>query len=310
MTERMRIGQTEFEQALGLQSGQLDDRTCSLLDQAALDFAQIDSAGQAKLEFEIAQQIAEGFTVVGEHRAEIWRDVWREQLEVFKQSNYDLEALNPKFFKGSAVLRWQGKYIQSISDGFQLTFFEILRDWLFRTYLSDVDHLYEFGSGSAFNIAAYACLFPEIPITALDWAPTAVRIADLLHEKLGMKVKGRTFDFFAKQQELALASGSGVLTMCALEQTGERFGTFLDYVLASRPRRVVHMEPTVELYAADLPHDILATRYHKQRKYLTGLLPALQRFSDEGKIQFKLVRRLRFGSRFHECFTVIVWEPM
>ena len=168
MTERMRIGQTEFEQALGLQSGQLDDRTCNLLDQAALDFAQIDSAGQAKLEFEIAQQIAEGFTVVGEHRAEIWRDVWREQLEVFKQSNYDLEALNPKFFKGSAVLRWQGKYIQSISDGFQLTFFEILRDWLFRTYLSDVDHLYEFGSGSAFNVAAYARLFPEIPITALD----------------------------------------------------------------------------------------------------------------------------------------------
>ena len=98
--------------------------------------------------------------------------------------------------------------------------------------------------------------------------------------------------------------------MCALEQTGERFGTFLEYVLASRPRRVVHMEPTVELYAADLPHDILATRYHKQRKYLTGLLPALQRFSDEGRIQLRLVRRLRFGSRFHECFTVIVWEPM
>jgi len=310
MNEEVRIGQAEFEQALGLEVGQLDNRTRRLLDGAALQFARIDGAGQAKLEAEIARQIAGGFTVVGEHRAEIWRDVWREQLEVFKQSNYDLEALNPKFFKGSAILRWQGEYIQSISDGFQLTFFEILRDWLFRTCLSDIDHLYEFGSGSAFNVAAYARLYPEVPITALDWAPTAVRIADLLHEKLGMKVKGRKFDFFAQQQDLALAPRSGVLTMCALEQTGERFGPFLDYLLANRPRRVVHVEPTVELYAPDLPHDALATQYHKQRKYLTGLLPALQHLSSEGKIQLQIVRRLRFGSRFHECFTVIVWDPM
>jgi hypothetical protein len=310
MTGKRRIGPVEFEQALGLQPGRLDDRTRDLLADAALHFAQIDSAGQAKLEAEIAQQISRGFTVVGEHRAEIWRDVWREQLEIFKESNYNLESLNPKFFKGSAILRWQGEYIQSVSDGFQLTFFEILRDWLFRTYLSDIDHLYEFGSGSAFNVAAYARLYPDVPITALDWAPTAVRIADLLHEKLGMKVKGLTFDFFAQQQELALAPGSGVLTMCALEQTSERFGPFLDYLLANRPRRVVHMEPTVELYAPDLPHDVLATQYHKQRKYLTGLLPALQRLANEGKIQLRIVRRLRFGSRFHECFTVIVWDPM
>lgn len=310
MTGGMRIGHAEFEQALGLQAGQLDDRTRGLLDEAALRFVQIDDSGQADLEAEIAQQIAQGFTVVGEHRAEIWRDVWREQLEVFEQSNYDLEALNPKFFKGSAILRWQGKYIQSISDGFQLTFFEIFRDWLFRTYLSDVRHLYEFGSGSAFNIAAYARLYPDVPITALDWAPTAVRIADLLREKLGMKIEGRTFDFFARQQELELAPGSGVLTMCALEQTGERFGPFLDYLLASRPCRVVHMEPTVELYDTNLRHDALAAQYHRQRKYLTGLLPALQRLANERKIQLRAVRRLRFGSRFHECFTVIIWDSM
>lgn len=310
MTGEMRIGQVEFEQALGLQPGQLDDRTRGLLDEAALLFTQIDGAGQAKLEAEIARQISDGFTVAGEHRAGNWRDAWQEQLEHFEQSNFEVEALNPKFFGGSPILRWQGAYIHSLTERFQLTFLEIFRDWLFRTYLSDINHLYEFGSGSAFNIAAYARLFPDIPITALDWAPAAVRIAELLREKLGMKVIGRKFDFFAREQELRLEPGSGVLTICALEQTGERFAPFLDYLLANRPHRVVHVEPTVELYAPDLPHDELAIRYHTQRKYLAGLLPALQRLSNERKIQIRFVRRLRFGNRFHEGFTVIVWEPI
>jgi hypothetical protein len=310
MKREMRIGPAEFEQALGLEAGQLDHRTRQLLDDAALQFTRIDAAGQAELETEIARQISDGFTVVGEHRAGIWRDAWQEQLEQFEHSNFDLKALHPEFFEGSEILRWQGAYIQSVTERFQLIFLEIFRDWLFRTYLSDIDHLYEFGSGSAFNVAAYSLLYPDIPITALDWAPAAVHIAELLREKLGMKVQGRKFNFFSQEHDLTLGRGSGVLTICALEQTGERFAPFLDYLLANHPRRVVHVEPTVELYTPGLPHDDLAIRYHMQRKYLTGLFPTLQRLSNEGKIHIRLVRRLRFGSRFHECFTIIVWESV
>ena len=50
--------------------------------------------------------------------------------------------------------------------------------------------MYEFGSGSAFNVAAYSRIFPDVPVCALDWAPAAVRIAELLREKHGMKVRG------------------------------------------------------------------------------------------------------------------------
>ena len=47
-----------------------------------------------------------------------------------------------------------------------------------------------------------------------------------------MKIAGRRFDFFAPDRSLVLERGSGVLTMCALEQTGDRFGPPLDYFLA------------------------------------------------------------------------------
>lgn len=303
------LGHSAFEQALGLPAGKLDPRTRGLLDQANLEYAPIDSAGQAKLEAEIAAQIAAGFTLVGEHRAGIWRDAWQDQLDRFENSGFALEALNPAFVAGSSTLRWQGQYIQGITEQFELVFLEILRDWLFRTHLSDIDHLYEFGSGSAFNVAAYAGLFSNVPITALDWAPAAVRIAELLRERHGMKIDGRKFDFFAPDSSLVLGPESGVLTMCALEQIGDRFAPFLDYLLRQRPRRVVHVEPTLELYDSGSRHDQLAIDYHTQRKYLQGLLPALRTLEDEKKIRITFQRRLRFGSRFHECFTVTVWQP-
>ncbi len=305
----IRLGHSEFEQALGLSPGKLDARTQKLLDSASLEYAPIDDAGQASLQAEIARQISDGFTLVGEHRAGIWRDAWQDQLDKFEKSGFGLDALNPAFVAGSPILRWQGAYIQGITERFELVFLEVLRDWLFRTHLSDVDHLYEFGSGSAFNVAAYAGLFPSIPITALDWAPAAIRIAEILRERHGMKIDGRKFDFFAPDDGLALGPGSGVLTMCALEQIGDRFTPFLDYLLRNRPRRVVHVEPTLELYDGASRHDQLAIDYHTQRKYLQGLLPALRRLEVEKKIQIVFQHRLRFGSRFHECFTVTVWQP-
>ena len=213
MINENRIGPTEFEQALGLKSGSLDSRSISLLQDAGLRYAAIDDEGQVNLRSEIADQISAGFTVVGEHRAGIWRDAWQEQLEKFEHSKFDIESLNPKFMADTAILRWQGSYIRGITEKFELVFLQILRDWLFRNYLADVDHLYEFGSGSAFNVAAYAELFPDTPITALDWAPAAVRIAELLREKHQMKIVGKKFDFFAPDPNLALGSKSGVLTM-------------------------------------------------------------------------------------------------
>ena len=310
MNPEIIVGSIEFEAALGLEAGTLDQRTAQLLNDAQLRFLPIDEAAQVNLRRETAEQIAKGFSVVGEHRAGIWHDAWQDQLERFENSNFNLKALNPNFVAGSSILRWQGAYVQGVTSQYELVFLEVLRDWLFRRYLSDVDHLYEFGSGSAFNVAAYAKLFPSTPITALDWAPAAVRIAELLRSQLSLKIEGRRFDFFSPSGDLELGRASGVLTMCALEQIGNRFRPFLDYVLQQRPKRVVHMEPTLELYDPTSEHDQLAIKYHTQRQYLHGFLPALLQLADEHRLRMIYSRRLRFGSRFHECFSVHVWEPL
>ncbi|MDI1266022.1 MAG: hypothetical protein PS018_22490 [bacterium] len=309
MPRQQRFGSTEFELAAGLPAGSLDARTRSLLEETPLFFLPLNENAQQKIRAEVQAEIDRGFTVVGQHRAGVWRDAWQDHLDEFVRSGHALEALNPRFVGGTSILRWQGAYVEGVTSRFELAFLEIFRDWLFRTYLSDIGHLYEFGSGSAFNVAAYARLFPAVGITALDWAPAAVALADLLHSKHGMKIAGQRFDFFVPDQALDLSVDGGVLTMCALEQIGDRFGPFVDYLLDKRPKRVVHVEPILELYDPASPHDAAAVRYHSQRKYLSGLLPSLQELARQGKIQLRKVHRLHFGSRFHECFCLIVWEP-
>jgi hypothetical protein len=310
MSAEREFGRPEFEQALGLPPHQLDQRAGKLIDEARLKFAEIPDDAQVELRAGTAKKIEDGFAVVGAHRVGIWRDAWQEQLERFETSGFDIKSLNPKFVDGSVILRWQDRYIRSVTDHFELHFMEILRDILFRKYFSDVDSFFEFGSGSAFNVAAYAGLYPDVPACALDWAPAAVRIAELLRERLGMKVCGERFDFFAPSNDLVLGPRSGVFTMCALEQTGDRFGPFLEYLLDQKPMRVVHVEPTLELYDPRSAHDRLAIEYHTRRKYLNGLLPALQKLAAAGRIKIPYSHRLRFGSRFHECFSVHVWEPV
>ncbi len=309
MPPHQRLGQRDFEVAVGLPAGSLDERTRTLLDQTPLLYTPLDDDAQAAARAKVAEDIDRGFTVVGEHRASIWRDAWQDHLDDFVKSGHALEALNPRFVGGTVLLRWQGEYIEGVTERFELAFLEIFRDWLFRTYLADTAHLYEFGSGSAFNVAAYAQLYPQTDITALDWAPAAVTIANLLGERHGMKIAGQRFDFFAPDSGFEFAPDSSVLTMCALEQVGDRFQPFLDFILAKRPRRVVHVEPMLELYDPDLPHDALAIRYHQQRKYLSGLLPHLRSLEKTGAIRLLKVQRLKFGSRFHECFSVVAWEP-
>lgn len=303
------IGQAQFESALGIVPGSLPAATVEMLRKADLRYSRTSAAEQAQLEAEALDRVRQGFTVVGEQRAGIWRDAWQDQLDRFEAANFAVDSLTPAFVDGSVVLRWQGGYVHSRTDKFELRIIEILRDAVFRLFLSDIDSLYEFGSGSAFNVAAYCRICPDVPVCALDWAPAAVRIAELLREKHGLKVRGERFDFFKPSTDLVLGHGAGVLTFCALEQVGPRFEPFLQFLLQQRPRRVVHIEPTVELYDPASSHDRVAIEYHTQRKYLSGLLPALEALAAEGRIRLLHSKRLNCGSRYHECYSVHVWEP-
>ncbi len=227
-----------------------------------------------------------------------WNAAWQEHLNLLECG----DEVKPAYVGKSSIHRYQGRYIQALVPDFEERWRKHFREWLFRTFLSDVDCLFEFGAGSCEHLVAFREQFPDKGTMALDYSRAAVGIARKL------QISSKEFDFFAPDWDFHLLPGDGILTFDALEQVGTRFWPFLAYLLDKRPQRVVHVEPWVGSYGLD-PFDQIARDYHEQRGYLRGFFPALKLLANQSVINLLYRKRMGFGSRFHEGYSVAVWEP-
>lgn len=245
----------------------------------------------------------------GQERQPEWEAGWTENLREFLASDGDLDALVPKYIRPNEVVRIFGRYVRPTNPTFVRDYTKTYRAWLARRYFADAECIYEFGCGPGSHVAYLAQTFPGIPVMGLDWAEASVRIMEALAHRYGWPVSGRRFDFFAPDPHVRLDPGAVVLTFGALEQVGAGHGPFIDYLLRNRPRRCVHVEGIDELYDPTDLMDFLALGYHRRRNYLAGLLSSLRGLEAEGKVVIERVHRHRFGTRFNETFSLIVWRP-
>jgi len=265
-------------------------------------------------EFEVCStvlsRIESGFTQVGPHRIDVWADAWDAVKQRFQETNFNLEALVPRFVGATGFLRLGGHFIRPVSERFELEFFFALRRWLFDSYLSDYEMVVELGSGSGFNVIEFSKIFPATRVVGADWSQAAVDILNMYAGSTGAHVEGLRFDFFHPSGDLRITQDSAVMTFCAFEQVGSRFDAILNFLIDKRPSRVVQVEPVLELYDPNEPFDQLAIRYHKHRGYLEGYYTALQELESAGQIKILHAKRTSFGSLFNECYNIIVWEPI
>jgi hypothetical protein len=143
----------------------------------------------------------------------------------------------------------------------------------------------------------------------LDWASASQQIIGLIRERRGLDITGLHFDFFHPDQAGHIRPKSAVVTLGGLEQTGDRFSQFLDYLLAERPAICVHVEPIYELYDQALLFDYLGAEYSRKRSYLCGYLDAIRRLEAEKSAQVVHVGKL-LGSMYHDGWSLVVWKPM
>jgi SAM-dependent methyltransferase len=259
---------------------------------------------------DVKQRIASAeLSRVGEHRQDVWEKGWDENLQAFTRSGYDIDSLTPRFIKTGPIVRLDQNYVRRIDPRFEFLFHDVVRRWLFLTYLPGVARVFEFGCGSAYNLVALSELFPDVPLFGLDWAESAVSLASSIGRERGVKIVGRQFDFFHPDATVDLGPADAAVTIHALEQIGDRHELFLQFLLEKRPRICVHLEPIVEFYDPDNETDRLAFEYHTTRGYLSGFLPRLRALESAGRIEMIDARRLRFGSLYHEAYSIVVWRP-
>lgn len=258
---------------------------------------------------DVVKRIVSGdFWISGKDKQHIWEDGWSENLEEY-QDTKDILNLTPKFLQSKKVLRLGREYIEPVSRSFEFDIVDIFRRSIFRKYLSGVAAIYEFGCGSCQHLPVLAELFPDKEIHGLDWAQASIKIIDKLVQEKGWKIDGHIFDLFSPDQGFELTKGSGIFTMGTMEQLGRDFEPFLQFLITKKPAVVFHIESMAELYDEDNLLDYLAKIYDGKRNYLTGLIHRLQELERGNEIDLIDIKRVYFGSMFHDSYSLVAWRP-
>ena len=224
-----------------------------------------DEAIIKNVEFLLTEQV----TFAGEHRYDQWENGWAENLTAF--NNNEPNALVPRYFGKYKVNRFNQKFIMPFDKNFELKMTSTLESWLFDRYFKHLPTVYEFGAGTGHNLLRLREVNPKAELWGLDWVESSQRLIREVAKKLGDdKIKAHRFDYFSPDINFKLDPKGGVFTALSLEQTGDRYKDFVDYILKQKPAICVHIEPISEVLDKNHLLDFLSIEYAKKRKYLNG----------------------------------------
>lgn len=303
----LKLTEKDFANLVGSSVGDLPRECRKLLSSYDLSFKKVNTKRRDEIILNILKKInSEDLTVSGIDNKFTWKKGWKENLNNFTKNNYDLSELTPQYVRPNQPMRYLGQYVIPNDPMFELYFYTIFRVWFFKKYLENIKVIYEFGSGSGYNLPILAKLFPDAKIHGLDWVPESKTIVNKIGSTYRLNVKGHIFDMFNPDSNFKLAPNSAILTLGSLEQLGDNYQQFLKYILAQSPLLCLHYEPLIELYDENNLFDYLAVLYHKRRNYLGNFLTTLRILESDNKIRILKYKKL-MGSLYLDG-SFVVWN--
>ena len=282
-----------------------------VVDASVLDYEFLTPEDRDEAVLSILKGLGTDMKVSGSHRAGDWEQGWGENLAKFEGADTP-ESLTPGYFtrpENNYVSRLEGRFIRSVDPALLFDFCEIHRTWLMTRFMSDFDEVFEFGCGTGWNLTRFNELRPGKRLHGLDWAQSSVDLVNRLGQRDGIDLTGHRFNFFEPDYSLEVPEGSGLFTITALEQIGNDFEPFVEFVLEKGFARCAHAEPVMEFYDGDNLIDHLALQYHTKRNYLGPYFTALRKLEGEGRIVIEKADRVPLGNLFNESLSTIVWSP-
>lgn len=301
----------EFAKHFGTHEDSFNEGTLDLIDHLDFSYSEIIEKERDDIILNILKHIEEDKQkIAGKGRTEAWQRGWEENYEAFIKSNCDLETLIPKFLRPNQSIRLNRRFINPNNTNFEYDFFRVFRYWLFTKYFTDIDNIYEFGCGTGMNLVELATIFPEKNLYGSDFVDSAISLVNKIAQVYKYKLLGSIFNMMEPNYEYKIVPNSGVYTFGALEQLASKTENMLQYLLKEKPKLIIHLEPTIELYDENNLIDYLAIKFHKKRGYSQGYLPRLHQLEQDGLLKIEKVKRLEFGSLFLEGYNLIVWRPI
>ena len=266
------------------------------------DLRLIQGAERDKLILAILKTIeADTHHIASPERHAVWEKGWQERLQAFRASRNEKDLI-PQFIKPGMPVRWRQQFYHPSNPDHELNYVRMVQGHI-GDFMAECSSIHEFGCGTGFNLLALKRRYPNKSAIGYDFSPAAVALTEDAGRELG--VKGYTFDM-AKPEiwPPALGDNAGVFTFGSVEQLGPHgFQKFSDYLIAQRPRVVVHIEPIPELLDPTNLVDHLSLMFHRKRQYTYGLLGYLHE-----RVQVVEAERSWFGSTMIESYAQIVWR--
>jgi hypothetical protein len=287
----------------------ISDNCKALIKEFNLTYRELTKQERDDVILNTIKILNEDIEYAGKHRQEKWENGWYENLELLKQ-NKNINSLTPKYFGKYDIIRWKGDYIKCETDFFDYKLHIILVDAFLHHYVgTNYDNLYEFGCGPAYHLLRFGKFNKNINMIGLDWTKTSQDIIKEINKlNINKKIKGYNFNYFSPDYSIDIKENSAIFTCASLEQIGENYKYFINYLLEKKPKLCINFEPSAELLNENNLVDKLSILYFNKRKYLNGYLTYLKKLENEGKIEIINAQRIFGGSYFIEGYPVIIWK--
>ena len=239
-----------------------------------------------------------------------WQDDWFNVLQNLRTNNDNVKSIiRPKWFRESAFVNIQNCLSLTETPYVDWEYQLITRQMLFYTHLKDIENICEFGSGSGANFYLINEILQDKNFILSDISVTSLKIIEELKRKLNRNNLIYSNIDIEQDIDLQLPDNTAVITTSVLEQIGDNYKNFINFILKEKPQIVINVEPIVELLDSKNGFDNVMNLYCEKRKYLAGYLTELEKLEKQKKIKIIMKKRTMVSGTFIEN-SVLIWKVL
>ncbi|MEI8265169.1 MAG: class I SAM-dependent methyltransferase [Betaproteobacteria bacterium] len=179
-------------------------------------------------------------------------------------------------------------------------------------HAGDTETLVEIGSGAGRNLVALAYAGPWQSLLGLELSQTGREVTRKVCDRFGIgSVQAVHVDLLDPGSEgFDKLRGAVVFSFYCLEQLPAYTRRVMDNLCRAGVKRVIHIEPTTELFSAGSLKDLATISYIWRQDYQRTLVSTAQAMQAEGTVRLLACERLHFAPSCRNDPTLVVWEPV
>lgn len=181
-----------------------------------------------------------------------------------------------------------------------------------RRFAPESGPLVEVGSGAGRNLFALAHGGSWSDLLGLELSPTGREVTTLAAQRFGLaNIRTEHIDLLDPQSAgFARLRGATAFSFYCLEQLPSYTRRVADNLLRAGVKRMIHIEPTPELFDRTSLKDLATISYIWRQDYQRTIVATARAMEREGCARVLAVERLHFAPSCRNDPTLVVWEPV